>query len=83
MKYLDVVVLCNIGIHQSEQTNQTYSQLAEETYLRVGEAHASVNRLTKTSRMEKTKRGSETRSRKRGERGGRDHSLYILVKTPN
>jgi DNA-binding Lrp family transcriptional regulator len=49
MKSLDVVVLCKIFILQSAgQSNWTYSQLAEETCLSVGEVHASVKRLKKS-----------------------------------
>lgn len=51
MKSLDVVVLCKIFILQSEgMSNWTYSQLAQETCLSVGETHASIKRL-KNSRL--------------------------------
>jgi hypothetical protein len=51
MKSLDIVVLCKVFIFQSVgRRNWTYSQLAEETCMSVGEVHASVRRL-KVSRM--------------------------------
>jgi hypothetical protein len=46
MKSLDIVVLCKVFIFQSEGLRSwTYSHLAEETCLSVGEAHASIKRL--------------------------------------
>jgi hypothetical protein len=51
MKSLDIVVLCKVFIFQSAgRKNWTYSQLAEETCMSVGEAHASIRRL-KFSRL--------------------------------
>jgi hypothetical protein len=51
MKSLDIVVLCKVFIFQSSgRRNWTYSQLAEETCMSVGETHASVKRL-KVSRL--------------------------------
>jgi hypothetical protein len=49
MKSLDVVVLCKIFLLQSRGLSDwTYSQLAAETCLSVGETHASVRRLKKS-----------------------------------
>jgi hypothetical protein len=51
MKSLDIVVLCKVFIFQAAgRRSWTYSQLAEETCLSVGEAHASIRRL-KVSRL--------------------------------
>ena len=49
MKSLDVVVLCKTFIFQSTGRHDwIYTQLAEETYLSVGEVHASIMRLKKS-----------------------------------
>lgn len=49
MKSLDIVVLCKLFLLQSRRLSEwTYSQLAEETCLSVGETHASVKRLIKS-----------------------------------
>jgi hypothetical protein len=51
MKSLDIVVLCKVFIFQSAgRKSWTYSQLAEETCISVGESHASIRRL-KASRL--------------------------------
>ena len=51
MKSLDIVVLCKVFIFQSAgQRRWTYAQLAEETFMSVGEVHASIKRL-KASRL--------------------------------